>query len=72
MFVSAKVPSCDMTDTVYGKMVDGAYAIARGATGRWCAVMYAGPEWLAENKVIVRDYDEVVNELESKNEWIDF
>ena len=72
MFVSAKVPSCDLTDRNYGKFVDGAYAIARGATGRWCAVMYVGPEWLAENKVAVRDHNEVVNELEAKNEFIDF
>ena len=55
MFVSAKVPSCDFTNTEYGKLVDGAYAIAQGASGRWCAVMYIGPEWLAETNVKVED-----------------
>lgn len=72
MFVSAKVPSCDFTNTEYGKLVDGAYAIAQGATGRWCAVLYVGPEWLAENNVKVEDYDEVVSRMEAEGQWIDF
>lgn len=72
MFVSAKVPSCDFTGTEYGKLVDGAYAIAQGATGRWCAVLYVGPEWLAENNAKVEDYDEVVSRMEAEGQIVDF
>lgn len=37
------VPSCDFTDTTFDAPVMGGGYLARGATGRWCVVMYAGP-----------------------------
>ena len=53
MFLEELVSSCDFTDRVYNPPVKGAWAIARGASGRWCCVMYAGPEWLAESNALV-------------------
>ncbi len=43
-----KVRDCDFTGRQYAEPVDGAGFFARGATGRVCLVMQAGPEWLAE------------------------
>lgn len=47
MYVEMQVPECDFTGTRYDGPVKGAGAVAQGASGRWCVVMYAGPEYLA-------------------------
>lgn len=49
MFVKALVSECDFTGTKYDGPVEGAYIYNRGASGRWCVTMYAGPEWLSMN-----------------------
>lgn len=49
MFVRMIVPCCDFTEVAYRGGIVGAGVIARGATGRWCVVMYAGPEYIAEH-----------------------
>lgn len=46
MWVKMNVSECDFTDRKYKKPVEGAGALAQGATGRWCVVMWAGPEYL--------------------------
>jgi hypothetical protein len=51
MYIKGKVDKCDFDDIEYGKMVDGAHMLARGATGRVCAVMWAGPEYLKRNNI---------------------
>ena len=51
MYMEGKVTECDFTDSHYDEPVDGAHVLARGATGRWCCVMWAGPEYLAENNI---------------------
>ena len=48
MYVAMMVTECDMTGTKYDEPVLGAWAIARSATGRYCCVMYVGPEWLGD------------------------
>ncbi len=53
MFIEFTVPECDFTDRKYDTPVEGAGALARGASGRWCVVMYAGPEYIAENDIEV-------------------
>ena len=45
MYVEMQVPMCDFTGTRYDGEVKGAGAVAQGASGRWCVVMYAGPEF---------------------------
>lgn len=44
MLVRMTVPCCDFTDERFPGGAEGGGYIARGATGRWCIVMYAGPE----------------------------
>lgn len=44
MLVEMMVPECDFTDQKFPRPVKGGGYIARGATGRWCIVMYAGPK----------------------------
>ena len=47
MLVRMTVPCCDFTEVAYRGGVEGGGYIARGATGRRCVVMYAGPEQVA-------------------------
>ena len=53
MYINQMVRECDFTGEVYSTPVAGAAAVARGATGRWCEVMHAGPEYLEKNAVCV-------------------
>lgn len=51
MYVAAMVSECDFSDRKYDAPVLGAMAVARGASGRYCPVMFVGPEILAEHNV---------------------
>jgi hypothetical protein len=51
MYVAAMVTECDFSDRRYDVPVQGAMAVARGASGRYCAVMFVGPEILAQHGV---------------------
>lgn len=74
MYVKRNVVECDFTDRTYDRGVPGCAAIARGATGRWCEVMWMGPEYMAENNVEAKEYDEAVAWLKENypNDRIDF
>lgn len=73
MYVEMNVPMCDFDDIQFSRPVMGAGAIARGATGRYCVVMYAGPEYLKKNNLTVYKYDEAVAIVESyKDGFVDF
>ena len=52
MYVQAMVRECDFSDRKYDVPVLGAMAVARGASGRYCPVMFVGPEILAQHGVI--------------------
>ena len=66
MFIDQMVTECDFTGKEYDTPVKGAGAVCRGATGRWCVVMWAGPEYLAEHPNIeVTDYNEAVAKINS-------
>ena len=52
MWVEQMVTECDFSDEVYDTPVKGGGVIARGATGRYCVVMWAGPSWLKRNGVV--------------------
>ena len=58
MYMKATVNACDLTDTKYDTPVEGAYILARGATGRVCCVMFVGPEYLAENDITPKSREE--------------
>jgi hypothetical protein len=51
MYVQAMVRECDFSDRKYEVPVLGAMAVARGASGRYCPVMFVGPEILAQHGV---------------------
>ena len=51
MYVQAMVRECDFSDRKYEVPVMGAIAVARGASGCYCPVMFVGPEILAEHGV---------------------
>ncbi len=42
-----------------------------GATGRACIVMYAGPEWLAENNITPVDYETADFQVTENGGWLD-
>jgi hypothetical protein len=72
MYVSAYVPECDITGVKYPSDVKGAYAVARGATGRYCAVLYVGPEYIAERGLVVKTYEEAIAIVEAEGGYADF
>ena len=51
MYVQAMVRECDFSDRKYDAPVMGAMAVARGASGRYCPVMFVGPEILVQHNV---------------------
>ena len=51
MYVAAMVRECDFSNRKYQAPVMGAMAVARGASGRYCPVMFVGPEILAQHGI---------------------
>lgn len=75
MFIKMKVQECDFNDRKYDSLVDGAGALARGATGRWCVVMYAGPEYVERAKIKTMTPEEVdawIKNNGREGDWLDF
>jgi hypothetical protein len=72
MIIKANVSTCDITDRNYGKYVEGAAALARGATGRWCAVLWFGPEYIADNDLKIISREEAVKRVEALGDRVDF
>ena len=72
MYISAMVTECDLTNEVYDKPVKGAYALARGATGRWCAVLAFGTEATKELSHVLTDVETARQIIESKGDWLDY
>jgi hypothetical protein len=71
------VPCCDFTDERFSGGVDGGGYLARGATGRWCVVMYAGPKEVeryiaAGGEVITIEEAYAHIAAMGPNEWVDF
>jgi hypothetical protein len=52
MYVQAIVRECDFSDRKYDAPVMGAMVVSRGATGRYCPVMFVGPEILAQHNCV--------------------
>lgn len=40
MFITRVIPECDYCNTRFNSHVPGYAALSRGATGRWCEVMW--------------------------------
>lgn len=64
MYVQSMVRECDFSDRKYDAPVAGAIAVARGATGRYCAVMYVGPEILEQTGVTPITMEEAYARIE--------
>ena len=60
MYVSMMVNDCDFDDKKYDGYTQGAGCLAQGATGRWCVVMTAGPDYLIRNGITPISRDEAV------------
>lgn len=70
MFVKAIVNECDFTGEKYSPAVEGAHVYARGASGRWCVVMYAGPKYIAEHGYELRTMADLEAHI-GDDEWIE-
>lgn len=68
MYVHKRVSECDFTGDKYDIPVLGAWCIARGATGRYCCVMYAGPEWLRRQGIVPMSVLEAYEQIEKNGD----
>lgn len=63
---------CDFNMISYDQPVQGAGMVCQGATGRYCVVMVAGPEWIAENpQVEMISWDEAAKRIEAEGAWLE-
>lgn len=73
MLVKGAVRECDFTNTRYEHSVQGAWVVARGTTGRWCTVMYMGPEYIhkfaLESELIT--VEQAKREVHIAGDWLD-
>ena len=72
MYVETYVPCCDVTKRKYDGAVLGAAAVARGATGRYCEVIWIGPEVIAEEGLTVYTREEAYAIVEKEGGYADF
>jgi hypothetical protein len=72
MYVETYVPCCDLTKRKYDGAVKGAAAVAQGATGRWCEVIWVGPEYIAEKGLKVLSREEAYAIVEKEGGDADF
>jgi hypothetical protein len=73
MYVQAMVTECDFSNKIYNVPVMGAMAVARGASGRYCPVMFVGPEVLDRNGVIPLTEEEAYAKIKLAGDgWADF
>jgi len=74
MLVAGLVSECDFSDTTYSASVQGAHLFAQGATGRWCVVMYVGPEYIRANNLedTILTIEQAERQVELKGGYLDF
>ena len=56
MYLKGKITGCDFTGEEYDSPKDGVQCIARGATGRWCCVMYMSNTYAWQHNIEALDY----------------
>ena len=73
MLVEGLVRECDFNDVKYQGAVKGAWLVVQGATGRWCAVMHAGPEYLRNNNLLgeVLTIEQAERQVDLKGGYLD-
>ena len=72
MLVAGMVPECDVDDIKFDAPVEGAWVVSQGATGRWCPVLWVGPEALSRSSQTPITYEEAVAQVEQEGGWADF
>jgi hypothetical protein len=73
MWMREMVSMCDFTDTRYPTAVEGAWVLAQGNTGRYCCVMFAGPEYIKEHNINPMCREDAEAYVESiAGAWVDF
>jgi len=73
MWIQGEVTYCDIDQTSYEKPVMGAHAICRGASGRYCAVLWAGPEAVERDGLEPITREEALKIIEEKGDgWAEF
>ena len=72
MMVVGMVPECDFDGIKFDAPVEGAWLVMPGATGRWCPVMYAGPDAAARLGYEVLSPAEAVARIEAQGGFPDF
>ena len=72
MYVETWVDSCDITKVKYPSVVKGAAAVAQGATGRYCEVIWIGPEYIAECGLTVHTREEAYAIVKKEGGYADF
>jgi len=72
--LKTKVQECDVTGEAYPYPVEGAHIFDRGATGRVCCVMYAGPEYVdMQTEEAFSSLDDIKQWAESvPGGWLDY
>jgi hypothetical protein len=73
MMIARKDTRCDFSNRNYDTPVMGVAMIAQGATGRWCEVLWCGPEEAAAagyDKNVI-SYEEAVAKAEASG-YVDF
>lgn len=72
MYVETYVNTCDFSGTKYDGAVKGAAAVCQGATGRWCEVLWVGPEYIDEKGLKVLSREEAYAIVENEGGYADF
>ena len=74
MMVFGMITACDISGTKYPRPVQGIHCLARGATGRWCCVLYIGPDspnWVDRVQYVI-SVEEAASKIESMGDWLDY
>ena len=72
MLIPAFITECDITGEKYDQPVNGAYALARGATERWCPVLSFGTTALEDYTGTVVSVETAREIIEAKGDWLDY
>lgn len=72
MYVELLVPMCDFTNRMYEKPTLGAGCLAQGRTGRWCIVMYVGPEYIKKYDIKPLSHAEATLKCLERGGYTDF
>lgn len=73
MIIEQQVTHCDMSQREYPKPVPGGGYLAQGATGRWCVVLWCGPEYIKSRNLKLLTREEAIQEIKEHHDgWPDF